>query len=87
VPNVFTPNAEKAENRVFNAYGVHIAKFKMEIYNRWGEKVYHSDNLVKGWNGNYKGALAPIGEYTYVIEAETLDKKYIKRVGYVLLYY
>jgi gliding motility-associated-like protein len=87
VPNAFSPNAEKAENRLFKAYGNYIASFRMDIYNRWGEKVFNSDNINTGWDGSYKNQLAPIGVYTYLIEAQTIDKRSIRQVGEFRFFY
>ena len=38
------------------------------IYNRWGEKVFTSVDLGKGWDGTYKGKPAADGVYTYLAE-------------------
>jgi hypothetical protein len=87
VPTAFSPQSKVAENRSFKAYGNYIARFKMEIYNRWGEKVFYTDNLDQGWDGRFKNELAPMGTYSYLIEAQTLDRRSIRQVGSVLFYY
>lgn len=50
VPNAFTPNGD-GHNDVFRAFGINIQQFRMEIYNRWGELVFESNDIEKGWNG------------------------------------
>jgi gliding motility-associated-like protein len=42
---------------------------KVNVYNRWGGLVYHSDNYLNDWGGTYKGSPLPDGTYYYVIEA------------------
>lgn len=67
VPNSFTLN-EDGKNEFFKAYGTNIIEFKMWIFNRWGEKIFESDDLNTGWNGRFKNNLlsAPVQEDVYV---------------------
>ncbi len=45
-----------------NSYGVE--KYRLEIYNRWGELIFESDDVNKGWNGHIKGS--PVKQDVYV---------------------
>lgn len=69
VPNAFTPNGDGI-NDLFN-YKLTGAEalVMMNIYNRWGEIVYRSDNPIGGWNGKMDntGEALPPGIYTYVL--------------------
>jgi gliding motility-associated-like protein len=40
----------------------------LEIYNRWGELVFSTDNYLQGWDGTYKGKKASCGIYSYKIK-------------------
>jgi gliding motility-associated-like protein len=54
IPNAFTPNGD-GKNDVFRAItsaGIQLIHF--EIYNRWGEKVWSTDDYTKGWDGSFK---------------------------------
>ncbi|MCH2214216.1 MAG: gliding motility-associated C-terminal domain-containing protein, partial [Flavobacteriales bacterium] len=57
VPSSFTPDGDGI-NDIFKAVGVDISEFKMEIWNRWGDLVFVSNSIDKGWNGK-----SPDGEY------------------------
>lgn len=54
VPNTFTPNSDGKNDALFvrsnNLTGIYFA-----IYNRWGEMVFETEDLQKGWDGTYKG--------------------------------
>jgi hypothetical protein len=69
VPNIFSPNATNPENQKFRIYGDNLApdNFKILVYNKWGNLVYESTDLVdtktNGWDGGSKIE----GVYTYVI--------------------
>jgi gliding motility-associated-like protein len=39
----------------------------MVIYNRWGQKVYESTDITKGWDGNYRGMTSPADTYIWKI--------------------
>ena len=68
IPNTFTPNND-GRNDFFLAYGNNVAKFRMRVYNQWGEFIYDSQNLLQGWDGTYRGRQQPNGVYVYYIEA------------------
>ncbi|MEJ7685267.1 MAG: gliding motility-associated C-terminal domain-containing protein [Segetibacter sp.] len=58
VPNAFTPNGDGINDKVFvRGYG--ISKMTWRIYNRWGEKVFETNDKTQGWDGTYKGSLQP----------------------------
>lgn len=62
VPNAFTPN-DDGFNDLFEAVGADVTSFSMQVYNRWGNVVYSSDNITGGWNGH----LSPEGLYAWKI--------------------
>ncbi len=63
-PNAFSPNGD-GKNDVYRAHGDLIKYFTMKIFNRWGELVYSTNDYTEGWDGNYKGAKAPMSVYVY----------------------
>ena len=54
IPSAFTPNGDGI-NDFFGVKAEGIKQFKMEIYNRWGELVFVSENMLELWDGTYKG--------------------------------
>jgi len=63
IPNIITPNSD-AENDVFNIKGLDsFPGSKLLIYNRWGNKLYESDDYKNNWNGDNN----PDGVYYYVL--------------------
>ena len=83
-PTAFTPNNDGL-NDVFNVFGQFITTFEMRIFNRWGEMMYSTDDLEKGWDGHFKGTLMPEG--TYVFRANITDQagRTFERSGTILL--
>ena len=54
VPNVFSPNAD-GNNDMLYVRGNRIESLRFNIYNRWGNKVFETDNVRQGWDGKYRG--------------------------------
>jgi gliding motility-associated-like protein len=69
IPNTFTPNGDNL-NDVFNVRGVGLSKdgYSMEIYDRWGNLVYSSKDLLKGWDGTIKNLNGEVGVYVYKVK-------------------
>jgi gliding motility-associated-like protein len=74
-PNVITitPGSPAAEYydpdgfddiNIFRPVNEGIDKYKLQIYNRWGEVIFESDEVTKGWNGFIKGS--PVKQDVYV---------------------
>lgn len=65
-PSAFTPNGDGV-NDEFRVYIVGVKDFELIIFNRWGEKLFETDNIYKGWNGKSGDRLLEQGMYTYKI--------------------
>jgi gliding motility-associated-like protein len=66
LPNSFTPNGDGV-NEIFYAVGSEPSEYIMYIFNRWGEKIFTSDDIYKGWDGSYRNRKAEIGIYNYLV--------------------
>lgn len=87
VPNSFTPNGDGI-NDVWYPTGnaVDITNYQLEIYDRWGERIFASTDPGMGWNGSSGGGDAPIGVYVFrahVVDGITRDKH--EFIGHVTL--
>lgn len=86
IPNTFTPN-EDGLNDGFQAKGVGIETFKMQIFDRWGHLIFETDDINKPWNGTDKKGEKLIKEDTYVWKAQVTDVFHRNHdlVGHVLV--
>lgn len=84
IPSAFSPDGD-SYNDVFIVHGRNIAKMEMEIYNRWGELLFRSDDPNKGWNGTYKDRKLLNDVYSYQIKIITTSNKIINKKGTVTL--
>ncbi len=89
VPQAFTPNSDGVNDH-FTVFG-DVKSYEIRIFNRWGELVYNSqdeselNDLNRGWDGTYKGALQQIGTFVYYITARDFSNKLIEKKGNLTL--
>ena len=83
-PNSFSPNGD-GENEVLQLYGVPIESAYWAIFNRWGEKVFETNDLNGSWDGRYKGALLAPDVYGYYLEVNCLGEGNLRTRGNVTL--
>jgi gliding motility-associated-like protein len=50
---------------LFQVFGKNINLVRLQIFNRWGEKVFDSPDINTGWNGDYNGSPQEAGVYVY----------------------
>jgi gliding motility-associated-like protein len=58
---------------------------KFTIWNRWGQKVFETENRKIGWDGKYKNALQPMDVYAYTLEVEFTDGTKASKKGDITL--
>jgi len=74
IPNAFTPNGD-GKNDIFRVLGQYRnIRFNMYIYDRWGQLMFHSENIDEGWDGTYKNNLCMSGTYTWLINIDFLAR-------------
>lgn len=68
IPNVFTPNGDGL-NDEFKVDAPGLQQFSMQVFNRWGQKMYETSSVDRGWKGGLDNgsSLAPDGTYFYII--------------------
>jgi len=85
IPTAFTPNNDGV-NDLFRArvYGK-TTSFKLEVYNRYGEKIFETTDPDAGWNGIYKGTLQPTAAFVWQCFYQLIGEKSAFKKGTVLL--
>ncbi|MFN3403665.1 MAG: PKD domain-containing protein [Cytophagaceae bacterium] len=87
VPNVFSPSANHADNKVCKVYGLNISSqsFNFRIFNRWGEVVFETNDFTMANNKGWDGANYPPGVYTWTVKGRYNDGKEFQEAGTVTL--
>jgi gliding motility-associated-like protein len=84
VPSAFTPLTND-ENSVVYVRGFGIGKMTFIIWNRWGQKVFETNNRFQGWDGKFKGVVQPMDVYAYTLSIEFTDGTKTTKKGDITL--
>ncbi|TND07781.1 MAG: surface adhesion protein [Bacteroidetes bacterium] len=84
IPNAFTPNGNGPNNE-FYVYGTNIHDMQLLIFDRWGELIFTSNDLSKGWNGTYKGSKCQEDVYVWKLRYQDVYGNIHERIGHVSL--
>lgn len=83
--NAFTPNGDGINDK-FAMEIAFIMDYHLEIYNRWGAKVFDSDNPADMWDGRTpNGAYSSEGVYLFVCKGKSYEGAEVKLMGSVTL--
>lgn len=79
-PTVFTPNGDGTNDKIklLGDVGA-LESYSLQIFSRWGERVFMSDNVTEAWDGNYKGVRAEIGTYVYLVRFRYMGEEDIMK--------
>jgi gliding motility-associated-like protein len=83
-PSAFTPDSNGL-NDEFRVIGRYIRTYRLDIFNRWGELLFTTQNPATGWDGIYRGRPLPQGSYIYKVEIVDFTGKRHVHDGQVML--
>jgi gliding motility-associated-like protein len=84
VPDAFSPNGDGL-NEIFTAFGTRVERFSMDIFDRFGERIFTTTDIERGWDGIVQGERAPEGVYVYGITYTNLNQSNKQLSGRVSL--
>jgi gliding motility-associated-like protein len=85
IPNAFTPNGDGINDVFKPVTAEEIQNYQLDIFMVNGQRVFSSNNLDYGWNGEYKGSILNGGTYVYVVKyRDDTGKEHIDK-GQLLL--
>ncbi len=84
VPNAFSPNGDGL-NDVFKPVGDEVKIVLFEVYDRWGEFIFGTNDFNVGWDGEIRGKPADPGVYTWVLKYKNSLGKVEVKTGNVTL--
>ena len=84
VPNAFTPNNDGKNDflKVESSVGYDLL---FQIYDRWGELVFETQDIDKKWDGNFKGKKALAGVYVYHLQLNCYNHQTFTKKGNITL--
>lgn len=94
-PNAFTPTGISSnggyydpmsfDNDIFFPLHNGVSEYKLQIFNKWGELLFESNDVNRGWDGIYRGELCPQDVYVWKVSAQFVDGQKTEQSGDVTL--
>jgi gliding motility-associated-like protein len=84
VANAFTPNGD-GNNDIVYVHSESIKSLSFYVYDQWGELLFATTDIKKGWDGYYKGTKEPTGVYVYFVKAIMNDGAQLNKKGTITL--
>lgn len=84
VPSAFRPKGQ-VDNQTFRPKGMYVESYSMQVINRWGERLFLTEDMEEGWDGTYNGDAMSDGVYFYIIDYTGTDGSHERLSGSVYL--
>ena len=86
IPTAFTPNDDE-HNELFVIKGISVNTYNIKIFNRWGDKLFESDDINKFWDGTFENNKVEQATYYYSIDVLGMDNKLFNKSGSIQVLY
>ncbi len=88
VPNAFTPNGDDDNDMFLPSISGPLDQYRLDIFDRWGERIHTSTDRYAGWDGSYNGVVSQDGVYVWTLNYRVLGPEGVKSerlIGHVTL--
>lgn len=84
IPNIFSPNND-GNNDIYLVNGKGVDLFQLQIFNRWGQLIFESKDIDKGWDGTKNGKELNQGTFVYKLNVTFYDGGKVEKTGNITL--
>lgn len=84
-PNAFTPNKDGLNDLFRPIVAGRILSYELSIYNRWGQKIFYSQNPSVGWDGTISGKPQHQQSFVWICTYQLMGKQVITKKGTIVL--
>jgi len=84
VPNAFSPNGD-GKNDVLYVRANNLIKMDFVVFDRWGQKMFETTDITRGWDGTYKGKKMDAAVFGYYLKATCAGGEQFEKKGNVTL--
>lgn len=83
-PNVFSPNGD-GNNDYFGVEFENEQEFEISVYDRWGVRLFATNDPRELWDGNNNGKAMPEGVYFWIVKGLDCQNEAVTEKGWVAL--
>ena len=85
IPTAFTPNIDGKNDLFIPVFTAPIEQYTFSIYNRWGQRIFHTTDRSKGWDGKLKGIVLDTGTFIWICTYKFYDEPKVFEKGTFML--
>ena len=84
-PNAFTPDGN-GTNDIYRPYVLgNVLHYHLQIFNRWGQLVFATEDYTNGWDGSFNGSMQTAGTFVWVCQYQFSGEAMKMQKGVLLL--
>ena len=85
MPNAFTPDGNGKNDLFRIPPNTTMTLSDFSVYDRWGNRVFKTRDMGKGWDGTVNGMPVPAGTYVYIIMGRDLNGEILAKGSFLLI--
>lgn len=85
IPSAFTPNNDNLNETFGVVENASLQYFSLEIFSKWGELIFKSNDITKKWDGTFRGKKMPNGSYVWILNYTNIRGRKFYDQGTVML--
>ncbi len=85
MPNAFSPDGNGKNDLFRIPPKTTMTLNDFSVYDRWGNRVFRTRDIGKGWDGTVNGMPVPAGTYVYIITGQDLNGKILSKGSFLLI--
>ncbi len=85
IPSAFTPNNDNLNETFGVVDNTALQYFNLQIYSKWGQLIFRSDDVTKKWDGTFNGKKMPNGSYVWMLNYTNIRGRKFYEQGTVML--
>lgn len=85
IPSAFTPNNDNLNETFGVVDNTTLQFFSLQIYSKWGQLIFNSNDVTQKWDGTFKGKKMPNGSYVWMLNYTNIRGRKFYEQGTVML--
>ena len=85
VPTAFTPDNNGLNDFFRPIIAGHVEEYQFNVYNRWGQLIFSTRDVYKGWNGSIGGTVQGTHVFTWICTYKLQGQAIKKEQGKVVV--
>jgi len=85
IPSAFTPNNDNLNDNFGVVENTTLQYYSMQIFSKWGQLIFTSNDVTKKWDGTFKGKNMPNGSYVWILNYTNIRGRKFYEQGTVML--